>query len=64
MPCRFSIEIMSVRLLRLPAYFEPELSCEQIVDVLRIADSFTLGVNCFSDMADRWSFDAGTDRRF
>ena len=58
MPCRFSIEIMSVRLLRLPAYFEPELSCEQIVDVLRIADSFTLGVNCFAAMADRWSFDA------
>ena len=49
---------MSVRLLRLPAYFEPELSCEQIVDVLRIADSFTLGVNCFAAMADRWSFDA------
>ena len=39
---------MSVRLLRLPAYFEPELSCEQIVDVLRIADLFTLGVNCFA----------------
>jgi hypothetical protein len=49
---------MPVRLLRFPAYFDPELSCEQIEGVLRIADSFTLGGNCFSGMADRWSFDA------
>ena len=56
--------MMSVKLLRIPVYFEPELFCEQIVGVLRIADSFALGVNRFAAMADRWNFNAVKYRLF